>query len=124
MASSVSRVPVRFVFEDGRHAEAELIRFYAPRTTDALLRRLPIEGRVARWKEEIYFEAGLTMGLEKAKSKVTTGTVAFWPIGSAVCVFYGNTQPYSPVNVIGIVKKGTEIFREVATGSKIRLEKT
>jgi len=123
MASSVSRIPVRFVFEDGGQADAELIRFYAPKTTDALLKRLPIEGRVARWKEEVYFEAGITMGLEKPKSKVQNGTVAFWPMGSAVCVFHRETQPYSPVNIIGVVKSGLELFKDLAVGTRIRLEK-
>ena len=123
MSDSVSRIPVRFVLEDGRKAEAELVRFYAPKTADAILRRLPIEGRIARWKEEVYFESGITMGLEKPKSKIDTGTIAFWPMGSAVCIFYGQTQPYSPVNIIGVVKSGLEIFADVAAGAKIRLEK-
>ena len=123
MAGSVSRIPVRFVLEDGRKAEGEVVRFYAPKTTDALLRRLPIEGRIARWKEEIYFETGITVGLEKPKSKIEAGTIAFWPMGSAVCIFYGQTQPYSPVNVMGAVKSGIEIFKDVAAGGKIRLER-
>ena len=123
MSDSVSRIPVRFVLEDGRKAEAELVRFYAPKTADAILRRMPIEGRIARWKEEVYFESGITMGLEKPKSKIDIGTVAFWPMGSAVCIFYGQTQPYSPVNIIGIVKNGLEIFEDATAGGKIRLEK-
>ena len=123
MASSVSRIPVLLVLEDGRRAEGELVRFYAPKTTDALLRRMPIEGRIARWKEEVYFETNIAIGLEKPRSKVETGTIAFWPMGSAVCVFYGQTQPYSPVNVIGLVKSGIDIFRDVAAGTRIRLEK-
>jgi hypothetical protein len=123
MASSVSRIPVLLVLEDGRRAEGELVRFYAPKTTDALLRRMPIEGRIARWKEEVYFETDIAIGLEKPRSKVETGTIAFWPMGSAVCVFYGQTQPYSPVNIIGVVKSGIDIFRDVAAGTKIRLEK-
>ena len=123
MASSVSRIPVRFVLEDGKSADAELIRFQAPKTTDALLRKLPIEGRVARLKDEIYFEASISMGLEKGKSKVDRGAIAFWPMGSAVCVFCGQTQPYSPVSVIGVVKSGIEIFKDVAAGTKIRMER-
>jgi hypothetical protein len=121
--ASVSRIPVLLVLEDGRHAEGELVRFQAPKTTDALLRRMPIEGRIARWKEEVYFETDIAIGLEKPRSKVETGTIAFWPMGSAVCVFYGQTQPYSPVNIIGVVKSGIDIFRDVAAGTKIRLEK-
>lgn len=109
--------------ENGRQADAELVRFQAPKTVDALLRRLPIEGRIARWKDEVYFEAGITMGLEKPKSTVETGTIAFWPMGSAVCIFHGQTQPYSPVNIIGLVKSGIEIFKEAAVGARIRLER-
>jgi hypothetical protein len=124
LAGSVSRIPVRFVLEDGRQADGELVRFYAPKTTDALLKQLPIEGRVARWKEEVYFETRISMGLEKPKSKIEAGSIAFWPMGSAVCIFYGQTQPYSPVNIIGAVKSGIEIFRDVAAGAKIRLERT
>jgi len=124
LAGSVSRIPVRFVLEDGRQADGELVRFYAPKTTDALLKQLPIEGRVARWKEEVYFETRIAMGLEKPKSKIETGSIAFWPMGSAVCIFYGQTQPYSPVNIIGAVKSGIEIFKDVAAGAKIRLERT
>jgi hypothetical protein len=123
LAGSVSRIPVRFVLEDGKQAQGELVRFYAPKTTDALLKRLPIEGRIARWKEEIYFETGITEGLEKPKSKVETGTIAFWPMGSAVCIFYGQTQPYSPVNIVGAIKSGIEIFKDAAAGAKIRLER-
>ena len=123
MTSSVSRIPVLFVLEDGRRAQGELVRFYAPKTTDALLRRMPIEGRIARWKEEVYFETDIAIGPEKPRSKVETGTIAFWPMGSAVCIFYGQTQPYSQVNVIGLVKNGIEIFRDVSAGTKIRLEK-
>jgi len=124
LAASISRIPIRFLLEDGRQADGELIRFQAPKTTDALLKRLPVEGRIARWKEEIYFESGITVGLEKAKSKVDPGTIAYWPMGSAICVFYGDTQPYSPVNLIGMVKTGIEIFKDVRVGKKIRMERS
>jgi len=100
-----------------------LVRFQSPKTTDVLLRRMPIEGRIARWKEEVYFETDITIGPEKPKSSVETGTIAFWPMGSAVCIFYGQTQPYSPVNIIGTVRSGIEIFRDVAAGTRIRLER-
>ena len=123
MTTSVSRIPVRFILENGAQANAELIRFYAPKTVDALLRRLPIQGRIARWKDEVYFDAGIAMGPEKPRHRVEAGTIAFWPMGSAVCIFYGETQPYSPVNMIGVVKSGIEIFKEAVVGAKIRLER-
>jgi hypothetical protein len=40
------------------------------------------------------------MGEEKAKPTVESGTIAFWPMGGALCVFYGKSQPYSPVSIL------------------------
>jgi hypothetical protein len=118
----VSRVKVRFVIEGMGETEGELVRFLAPRTIDMIVRKLPIEGRVALWKEEVYFETPVKMGEEKAKPTVETGTIAFWPMGSAICIFYGKSQPYSPVNIIGKVTSDLELFRQVKSGTKIRVE--
>jgi hypothetical protein len=120
--ADVSRVKIKFVIEGSGEAEGELVRFLAPRTIDMIVRKLPIEGRSAIWKEEIYFETPIKMGEEKAKATVENGTIAFWPMGSAICVFYGETQPYSPVNILGKVTKNLELFRQVKSGTKIRLE--
>jgi hypothetical protein len=118
----ISRVKIKFIVEGLGEAEGELVRFLAPRTVDMLVRKLPIEGRAALWKEEVYFETPIKMGEEKAKSTVEKGTIAFWPMGSAICVFYGESQPYSPVNVLGKVTKNLELFKQVKSGTKIRVE--
>jgi hypothetical protein len=120
--SGVSRVKIKFIIEGLGEAEGELVRFLAPRTIDMIVRRLPVEGRAALWKEEVYFETPVKMGEEKAKGTVENGTVAFWPMGSAICVFWGVTQPYSPVNILGKITKNLELFRQVKSGTKIRVE--
>jgi hypothetical protein len=119
----VSRIKVRFAVEGLGEAEGELIRYLSPRTVDAIVRKLPFEGRAAIWKEEVYFEIPVRMGEEKAKSTVEKGTIAFWPMGSALCIFYGDSQPYSPVNIIGKVTKNLELFNKVKSGSIIKVEK-
>jgi hypothetical protein len=119
----ISRLKVRFILEDIGEAEGEFIRFLAPRTVDMIVRNLPVEGRAAIWLEEVYFEVPVKMGEEKAKSKVEKGTIAFWPLGSALCIFYGESQPYSPVNIIGKIIKNLELFKQVKSGTKIRVEK-
>jgi hypothetical protein len=121
--SDVSRYRVRLIAENQGEAEGELIRFTSPITVDNLAKALPFEGRAARWKEEIYFETPVKMGTEKAKSKVDVGTLAYWPMGSALCIFYGPTEPYSPVNVVGKVTSNLEMFRTLKSGTKIRVEK-
>jgi hypothetical protein len=118
----ISRIKVKFLIESLGEAEGELVRFMAPRTVDTIVRKLPIEGRAALWKEEVYFEIPIKMGEEKAKATVETGTIAFWPMGSALCVFYGMSQPYSPVNVLGKVTKNLELFSKVKSGTRIRVE--
>jgi len=120
--NNISRIPIKIIVEGLGEAEGELIRHLAPRTVDAIANRLPIEGRAALWKEEVYFEIPVKMGEEKAKATVETGTIAYWPMGSAICIFYGSSQPYSPVNVIGKVTKNLEMFRQVKSGMKIRVE--
>jgi len=120
--AEISRVGVKFIIEALGEGEGELVRFLSPRTIDMIVRKLPMEGRAALWKEEVYFETPIKMGEEKAKAVVEKGTIAFWPMGSAVCIFYGDSQPYSPVNVLGKITKNLELFKQVKSGTKIRIE--
>ena len=120
--SDVSHVKVKFIIEGLGESEGELVRFLAPRTIDYIVRKLPIEGRAALWKEEIYFEIPIKMGEEKAKPTVETGTIAFWPMGGALCVFYGKSQPYSPVSILGKITKNLEIFKQIKSGTTIKVE--
>lgn len=121
--TDVTRYRVRLRAESGEEAEGELIRFYSPMTVDNLARALPFEGRLAKWKEEVYFETPVKMGTEKAKSKVEVGAIAYWPMGSALCIFYGPTDPYSPVNLVGKITSNLEMFRSLKSGAKVRVEK-
>lgn len=118
----ISRVKVRFVVEGLGEAEGELVRFMAPRTVDTIVRKLPVEGRAALWKEEVYFEIPIKMGEEKARATVETGAVAFWPMGGAICIFFGQSQPYSPVSVLGKVTQNLELFKKVKSGATVKIE--
>ncbi len=120
---SVSRVPIKFVIDGIGEAEGELVRHLAPRTVEAIMNKLPLEGRAALWKEEVYFEIPVKMGKEKAKPNVEKGTIAFWPMGNALCIFYGESQPYSPVNILGRVTRNVEMFSRVKSGVKIKIDK-
>ena len=118
----VSRVKIKFLIEGLGEAEGELVRFLAPRTVDTIVRKLPLEGRAAVWKEEVYFDIPIKMGEEKAKPTVELGTIAFWPMGSALCVFYGKSQPYSPVNILGKITSNLEIFERAKSGLTIKVQ--
>ena len=120
---SVSRISIKFIIEGIGEAEGELVRHLAPRTVDAISKRLPIEGRAALWREEVYFQIPVKLGKEKAEPTVEKGAIAYWPMGNALCIFYGGSQPYSPVNLVGQVTKNLELFERVKSGTKIMVEK-
>lgn len=121
--ASLARFPIKILVEGVGEARGELVSFYAPRTVEAILRSLPIEGRAAIWKEEVYFEIPVKIGGEKQKPNVEKGAIAYWPMGSALCIFYGESQPYSSVNVVGKIVTNLDLFKDVKSGTKIRVEK-
>jgi len=118
-----TRTPVEFILPDNLVFEGELRSVFSPRIIERIIARLPIQSRIHLWKKEFYFEIGIRIGLEKAVSSCKPGDIAYWPMGSAFCIFWGKTQPYSPVNMIGKITKNLEFFEQVRSGSKITIEK-
>ena len=92
---------------------------------------LPIDGRANTWGDEIYFEIPVSAGSEPdARADVEIGELAYWPMGSAFCIFFGPTpastgsQPraYSPVNILGRMMGDATQFRTVRDGDAVRIE--
>ena len=119
----LSRPKVLFEVERIGVASGEFFRFASPRTADSLLKRLPLQGRAALWGEEVYFKVPVKAPSESPKSKVEVGSIGYWPMGDAICVFFGPTKPYSPVNMLGRILEGLEVFRRVRDGTLISIRK-
>jgi len=122
--SEVSRPRVVFSIEGVGDATGEFHRFASPRTADAILRQVPIGGRIVRYGEEIYFQISVKAPSENPRTSIEVGGIAYWPMGSAVCVFYGPTKPYSPVNRLGKITQGLELFRNVKEGTIVTIRKS
>ncbi|UCF91490.1 MAG: hypothetical protein JSW39_24990 [Desulfobacterales bacterium] len=99
-------------------------------TARKILEALPIESTVNVWGEEIYFDISLEIDLEpEARAEVEVGALAYWPTGTAFCIFFGPTpvstdakpRAYSPVNIFGHVSGDPTRFKAVASGAKIRI---
>ena len=94
---------------------------------------LPLEGRSHVWGEEIYFEIPVQAEQEAdAVEEVTVGTLAYWPPGQALCIFFGPTpvstgdapRAYSAVNIVGEVIGDPRALKTISEGDLIRIEKT
>jgi len=101
-------------------------------TAEVINKSLPIEGLAQIWGNEIYFSAPVNVDEESdAKEEVEVGDLAFWPIGSAFCIFFGKTpmstgdkpRAASPVNVFGKIEGTTEKLKQVEPGSMIQIRK-
>lgn len=114
-SSKESEIPILIEFESVQ-VEGILSRILSPRTVESILGKLPFTSRTFLWKEEVYFEIPVSAGPEKPRSIVTPGTLAYWPPSKAFCVFFGDSQPYSPVNVIGKLISPPDLVRRIKRG--------
>ena len=101
-------------------------------TANQLWESLPITGRVQIWGDEIYFSIPVNVEEElDSQETVRAGAVAYWPPGSALCLFWGPTpvsapgeiRPASAVNVVGIIDNDPTLLAQVPDGSEIVVEK-
>ncbi len=100
-------------------------------TADALWKALPIEGRVNRWGEEIYFSIPVSIEeTSDARDVLDMGELGYWPPGRAFCIFFGPTpasrgkeiRAASKVNVFGKVTGDPKVFAKVNDGAKITIK--
>ena len=102
-------------------------------TAHALWEALPIRGAANVWGEEIYFQVPVEAPLEgSAREEMEVGEIAYWPPGSAFCIFFGRTpasvddapRAASPVNPLGKVAGDPKDFLNVRSGEEVLLERT
>jgi hypothetical protein len=100
-------------------------------TARAVLAALPITGRASTWGDEIYFGIPVDADEEPGSSAVVElGDVAYWPPGSALCLFFGSTpasrgneiRAASAVNVVGRIEGDATVLRQMRDGTPVRVE--
>jgi hypothetical protein len=102
-----------------------------PRTAQAVTDALPIKGKANTWGDEIYSSNSLNLNEEKTRTEVEVGSLAYWPPGKAICIFFGptpaskNNEPRaaSPVNVFAKILGDSSALRRVRDNDEVILEK-
>ncbi len=101
-------------------------------TAREILDRLPLESTANVWGEEIYFDIPVHIDpAPDAVTEVDVGTLAYWPMGPAFCIFFGPTpvstgqepRAYSPVNVFGKIVGDADLLKNIRNGAPVRVEK-
>ena len=80
-----------------------------PETRDAIADVLPLEASASRWGDELYFPIPVDAAPTTTQLEVPQGAIAYWPQGSALCLFWGPTpasegdepRAAAPVGVVG-----------------------
>lgn len=100
-------------------------------TAQAIWEALPVKDRANLWGEEIYFSIPVSLQLEVGQELVSIGDLGYWPQGNAFCIFFGPTpisqgdevRPASAVTVFGRVIGDATVFKQVASGAEITVER-
>jgi hypothetical protein len=108
-----------------------LVELNDSKTSQEIIKKLPIVSRSNIWGNEIYFQIPVYFELENGIEILDTGSVAYWPTGNAFCIFFGKTpastkdkpQAASPVTVIGkiIDNKSLPDLKKISDGDIIEL---
>ncbi len=94
----------------------------APLTVNGIVRVLPIESRVnIQSQAMVCLFTSVRVGVEKARTKYARGEVAFLPSAALICVFSRDVQSERPLNPIGRVERGIDVFDGMRSGDVVRL---
>jgi len=103
--------------------EAEFLEDQRTQTCEAIWHALPLEAELEIWKEEVYFKIPVRTPPENPTPRTEAGDVSYWPEGPGFCIFFGKSQPISPVNTFAKIRIGVEKFRKVKTGDRITIRR-
>ena len=121
-AGSVSRIECVAQVKGKGEARVTLFRHFAPLTVNAILRSLPLDSRVSVSSAMTSLFTELQVGVEKPRLAFERGEVAFLASGGLLCVFLKGAKSDRPLNPVGKVEAGIELFDGIRQGDVVRLD--
>jgi len=124
LSDSLSKIPIKITLIDRGEATGYLNRLTAPLTVGEIMKTLPLNTRTSSVMGFVSIIVGIQRGVEKPVDQVKAGTIGYWPRGDAITIYPKDERPYGPVNRIGVVEEGLELFNGLRSGSRIIIERT
>jgi hypothetical protein len=85
------------------------------------MRILPVDSRVNVQHGMRCFFTPLKVGVEKSRTSFVRGDVALLASGGLICVFVQEARSDRPLNPLGKVDEGLELFEGMKPGDTVRL---
>jgi len=123
-AGSVSRIECVAKVREKGEARVALFRHLAPLTVDAIVGALPLDSRVSVNPAMTSLFTQLQVGVEKPRLVFERSDVAFLASGGLLCVFLKGAKSDRPLNPVGKVESGIELFDGIKPGDVVRLSST
>ena len=119
--NSVSRILLTIEVSNKGSVDCEMIRHLAPITVNKVIRGLPIQDRVHRFKDQfVYIETGLEIGSEKPKTQFKSAEVGFMTSNGALCFFLQDSTVL-PMSRVGILKGSIHVIGSAKPGDTITI---
>ena len=100
-----------------RSCDIELLEEAAPKSCAGLKEMLPLKtilGHAKFANEEVIFMVPRLFERENIVNSVSPGDVGYYPDRQTICIFYGEIVPFAQVGLIGRVRDGLDVLREIA----------
>lgn len=123
MSDSLSKIPIKITVIDKGEAKGYLNRLTAPLTVQEILKILPLNTRTSPAMGFVSIIVGIKRGTEKPVDEIKEGTIGYWPRGDSITIYPRDMKPYGPVNRIGVVEEGLELFNGLKSRSRIMIER-
>jgi len=120
-AGSVSKVECEATVGGKGRGNLSFYRHLAPVTVNTILRSLPSDSRINLQPSMVCLFTDLRVGVEKSKTRFVRGDVAYLPSGGLICIFLGDARSERPLNPVGKVESGMEVFDSIARGDVVHL---
>ena len=120
---SISRIKVILELSVRGFSQGYIARHLSPLTSSAILKALPITGRVNKFKDRfVYIETELALGREKQRTNFKRGELAFMTFHGSICVFLNDTIS-TPMNPLGVITTSLEMLETTEPGDLITIKR-
>ena len=118
---SVSKIICRLELKGKGSLQLALYRHLAPLTVNAIVRAMPIVGRVTLYPRTVCVLTSIKTGVEKQRYEYAAGDVALMAASGMLCIMLGGARSDRPLNPVGKIESRLEIMQRAGPGDIVEI---